>query len=97
MACRKDGTRSPQGDNRPVDGVASALQRGWSYHWRIAPDGRGFDSPQLHQQLLTDLIAVAPDGNQRAVGQRRRAIDIKATRPNKEIASIAICVTAAPV
>jgi len=47
-------------DNRLVGDVALASEREWSYHWRIAPDGRGFDSPQLHQQLLIELIDVAP-------------------------------------
>jgi len=27
--------------------------REWSYHERSTPDGRGFDSPQLHQIVVT--------------------------------------------
>ena len=48
MPCRKDGTRLRQLSSRPAGGVASAPKRGWSYRGRPAPDGRGFDSPQLH-------------------------------------------------
>ena len=34
--------------SRPAGVAASAIQREWSYRGRSSPDGRGFDSPQLH-------------------------------------------------
>jgi len=37
--------------SRPAGGVAWAPKREWSYRGRATPDGRGFDSPQLHHSL----------------------------------------------
>ena len=40
--------------SRPAGVAASAIQREWSYHGRSTADGRGFDSPQLHERICPD-------------------------------------------
>ena len=71
---RRSADRHPRVTvGRPAGGPAQGRSREWSYHGRSAPDGRGFDSPQLHRNAPGHRPGAFVLVTERSPGARRFA------------------------